>query len=836
MGRRMNAASRIAGAALLAAALLAGCSNPLLNVVKDTAQKTTANLSTLTLRGAGGAEVALSPAFSADIFSYRALVNRAVGTVAVHVNLADTGAQWKVNDVPVSSQGVAVALAIGDNVIPVEVTSASGLVQKKYSLTVTRGSIRQLSGGAWYSLVLKGDGTVWAWGQNDSGQLGDGTTTDRAAPVRVSGVVEVVSVSSAYMHTVALKKDGTVWTWGQNWNGQLGDGWSSDGRSPVQVTSLTGITAVAAGWNNTLALRSDGTVWAWGGNWNGQLGDGTRTTRALPVKVNGLPGKAVAIAAGESFSLALLIDGTVWAWGTNWTGQLGDGNVNGDQLTPVQVSGLTGIEAIAAGQRFSAALKDDGTVWTWGSNANGALGNSGAADPSSTPVQVTGLTGVTAIAAAGAHVVALKGDGTVWGWGNNWNGELGDGTVIDRPTPIAIHFPSAVLVGAAPYCTLASTTDDRVFFCGQVYDRSLHNVGSPVQSQGMSSATSIAAGGMSSVALKSDGTVWAWGNNSWGQLAADITTDKASAQQISGLAGVTAVGAGWVQTVVLKNDQTVWAWGGNFAGQVGDGTTTSRSMPVAVSGLTGITSLSIGGHHCLARKNDGTVWAWGGNWNGQLGINSTASQSTPVQVSAFTNSTTMAGGENHTLAVITGAVWACGWNSRGQLGDGTTTDRSTPVQVAGLSGTITGVSAGSQHSLALRSDGTVWAWGANDKGQLGNGTFDDSHSPVQVIGLSGITAISAGYNFNIALKNDGTVWAWGENTDSQLGDGNIANRMVPVKVSGLTGVTAIDTGDSQHCLAIKADGTVWAWGANGSGQVGNGIISDQFVPAQVLLP
>lgn len=241
-------------------------------------------------------------------------------------------------------------------------------------ITLPAGAVTpKLAGGGYHSLALKGDGTIWAWGWNGGGQLGNGTTTDQATPVQVVGPTGAVSVAASYLHRFAVMADGTVWAWGRNSYGTLGDGTTTARLIPLPVPGLSGMVAVAAVGGHSLALKSDGTVWAWGNNSNGQLGDGTTGDRMSPVQVTGLAG-VTAVAAGGAHSLALKADGTVWAWGNNENGQLGDGTTT-DRLSPVQIPALTGIVALAAGYRHSLAIQVDGTIWTWGRNSYGALGD-----------------------------------------------------------------------------------------------------------------------------------------------------------------------------------------------------------------------------------------------------------------------------------------------------------------------------------------------------------------------------------------------------------------------------------------------------------------------------
>lgn len=297
--------------------------------------------------------------------------------------------------------------------------------------------------GGQHSVFLKKDGTVWTSGLNSNGQLGDGTTIQRSSPVQVGGLTNVTAVSVGDAHTVALRNDGTVWAWGKNSNGQLGDGAIIQRNSPVQVTGLTNVTAIDAGDDFTVALRSDGTVWAWGNNSNGQLGDGTTTQKNSPVQVPSAKLPAVAnISAGSSFIFAVANDGAVWAWGSNSSGQFCNGTTAATNATPVQVAALAGAAAVVAGYDHTAIVKNDTTVWSCGSNASGQLGN-GAAIPgasSSTLVQATGLTGVTALAAGNQGTLAVMTDGTLRSWGSNTNGQLGDKTTVSKSSPVQVQF------------------------------------------------------------------------------------------------------------------------------------------------------------------------------------------------------------------------------------------------------------------------------------------------------------------------------------------------------------------------------------------------------------
>jgi alpha-tubulin suppressor-like RCC1 family protein len=296
--------------------------------------------------------------------------------------------------------------------------------------------VKAVSAGGNHGLALLENGTVMAWGDNERGQLGNGTTTSSDVPVAVSGLSGVTAISAGFSQSLALLSDGTVMAWGED----PGNG-TTKSDVPVSVSGLSGVVAIAAGGganpNFNLALLSDGTVMAWGNDAKGQLGNGKMefTPTLEPVPVSGLSGVS-AISAGEEHGLALLNDGTVMAWGSNEEGQLGDGSTTSSDV-PVAVSGLSGVSAISAGGYHSLALLSGGTVAAWGDNSHGELGDGTSTGPeacglvnhcSTTPVAVGGLSGVVALDGGVEHSLALLANGTVKAWGRNDFGQLGDGT------------------------------------------------------------------------------------------------------------------------------------------------------------------------------------------------------------------------------------------------------------------------------------------------------------------------------------------------------------------------------------------------------------------------
>jgi alpha-tubulin suppressor-like RCC1 family protein len=283
-------------------------------------------------------------------------------------------------------------------------------------------------------MALSLQGTVWTWGLNRDGQLGDGTSGDAAnklSPVEIQGLTGVIGIAAGGTHSVALKDDGTVWTWGDNQFGQLGNASTQSVSSPQQVTALSNVIDIAAGYAHSVALCADGTVWAWGLNTNGQLGAGTTAQPAIPVEVIGLS-NIREIGCGSSHCFAIDSTGSVWGWGNNDAGQLGDrSKVN--QVHPVQIE-LEDIIAVTAGDRFSLFLDANGQVYSVG-----ALDYLGRINVFPTEIsEVNWLPGITMIDAGLSHSIALASDGTLWGWGYNFNGQVGDGTTESRQLPVSI--------------------------------------------------------------------------------------------------------------------------------------------------------------------------------------------------------------------------------------------------------------------------------------------------------------------------------------------------------------------------------------------------------------
>jgi alpha-tubulin suppressor-like RCC1 family protein len=360
-------------------------------------------------------------------------------------------------------------------------------------------------------------------------------------------------------------------------------------------------------------------------------------------------------------------------------------------------------------------------------------------------------------------------------------------------------------------------------------------------------ANQLAAAGIHSLYIGSDGKLYAWGSNTYGELADNTTTNRSTPVQAGLPTGVTAtsVAAGGNASLALGSDGKVYAWGYNSNGQSGVGSFSNRTNPVQVGLPTGVAAISITAGYLtsFAFGSDGKLYAWGGNSYGQLGDGSNTDRSTPVQVSLSTGvgAISMAAGSVHSLAIgSNGKLYAWGSNAYGQLGDGSTSNRSTPVQVSLPTGvTALSMKAGRGHSLAVGSDGKLYAWGLNSSGQLGDGSTTDRTTPVQVSLPAGVRATSlvAGGDNSVAIGSDRKLYAWGDNNLGQLGDGSTTGHNTPVQVSLPAGVTALSVAaGGAHNLASGSDGKLYAWGYNGAGQLGDGSFSSRYTPVLVSLP
>lgn len=584
---------------------------------------------------------------------------------------------------------------------------------------------------------------------------------------------------------LAVDESGVLYGWGQ----QVAPGASAPRRIHLPVA----VKQAIAGARQGFAIGVDGTLWGWGNNVTGQLGDGTFVPRALPVQ---LGSGYVALSSNVNHTLAIQSDGTLWTWGSR-------------QYSPARVGTDSGYSAVAAGYLHSVAVKSDGSVWTWGRNEQGQLGlGSPSGDSVALPMAI-GLTHVRAVAAGYNHSLALKTDGTLWAWGDNTGGQLGDGTGSDAATPRLVG-SGYVAMAAQGYQSMGVKSDGSVVTWGS---------GTLAPTLKASGASMVAAGFSHGLALQPGGQLIAWGNNRFGQLGDGSTTDRAAPVRLESTWA--AVSAGESFNLALKADGSLWAWGDDFEGQLGNGPPESKTTATVIG--TGFRTVAAAQTHRLALKSDGSLWSWG-QGSARLGLGVVGNKLLPEQVGS--GYMAAVAGSGHSMALKTdGILWTWGGGSEGQLGYESLVEwlpRQLGVQ------RYSAIAAGHQHSLAMQADGTLWAWGANSAGQLGLGDRNARSQPTRVGG--GYQAVMAGGNFSLAFKSDGSLWVWGSNEAGQLGLGHLDDRLTPTLLGN--GYTKVAAGYA-HVAALRADGSLWVWGNNDAHELGRGDRKDQATPIRL---
>jgi alpha-tubulin suppressor-like RCC1 family protein len=645
---------------------------------------------------------------------------------------------------------------------------------------------------------------------------------------------------------------------------------------------------IVTGGNFTCALDAAGEVQCWGFNNDGQLGNGTNTSSSLPVTVAGLPGGMLQLEAGWDYACVVTGVGGVKCWGANYFGQLGDGTTD-NHNTPVDVAGLSGaVTALSAGGGQTCALLAGGSLQCWGYNQFGQLGD-GTTENRRAPVNVVGLDGsVSALSAGNVHTCAILVGGGMKCWGNNTSGQLGDGSLQDRPLPVDVIGlgGSASALGAGGYHTCALLSSGAARCWGENYTGTLGNgnytdSSVPVDVFGLAGgASSLAVGYSHTCVLAAGGLVKCWGDNSYGKLGDGSTTTSNIPQNVIGLFGsITSLSAGGDHTCALTGTGQVRCWGWSGFGQAGDGAIILRSVPLEVLGLAGgALKLAAGNSHTCAVGASGEVKCWGDNGWGQLGDGTNRRNSgIPVNVIGLTGGVSaISAGESHTCALTaSGGVKCWGANNSGQLGDGTNQNRSTPVDVTGLASGVIAIAAGGGHTCALTTAGAAKCWGSNGQGELGDGTSGNYRlTPVDVVGLSngvtsiaawfstcavlaggraqcwgfeghttpfdipglesGVSSISLGWYHACALTATGAK-CWGDNEHGELGCGDVGCGLAGglVNVVGLPGGVTTLAAIGQHTCVLTASGAMWCWGRNGDGELGDGTTENRLAPVQV---
>jgi len=659
-----------------------------------------------------------------------------------------------------------------------------------------------------------------------------------------------VTLAVGGTHTLALRANGRIQAWGSNLYGQLGDGTKTERTTPTYISAANDWVAVACGANHSVALKANGTLWAWGQNIDGQLGLNDLTLRSAPTQV-GTAADWVAVACGAQHTLALKADGSLWTWGDNTYGQLGLSDTT-DRLVPTRLGGGTDWAFVAGGGAHSLALKSNGRLYAWGRNDYGQLGD-GAGVEWHYPIRMGEATNWVALAAGYYHSTGLQADGSLYAWGRNNYGQLGLGTTTNVNVPTRVGKENTWVGVACGYQhTLGLKANGAAFGWGynangQVGDASVTTRTSPTALKSSATWPSLAAGGNHSVGIAADGSVAAWGANANGQIGDGTHTDRSAPTNVLAAGcvwpapraqrGETGrIAAGEAHSLAVKSNGSLWAWGDASQGQLGDGSVDDKPSPVAI-GPSGVwRSVAAGVAFTIGLRHDGSLYAWGDNAEGQLGSGAAAGDAlTPRRVGSANDWVAVAAGAYHALALkCDGSLWAWGRNSDGQLGIGTRTSWDVPVRV-GTANDWGAVAAGDSSSYAIKADGSLYVWGRNESGQLGLLDRVTRTTPTRLAGDNTWVAVAGGTSHTLGLSVQGTLYAWGSNNYGQLGRGDRIDVTAPATVSPASGWVACATG-SYHSLGVAANGIAYGWGRNDSGQLGDGSYDYRVSPTQIGAP
>jgi len=627
--------------------------------------------------------------------------------------------------------------------------------------------------GASHMLSIKEDGTLWGVGRNTEGELGfpSNDSLNRSFQEQVGTDTDWAAAAGGAEFSFALKADGTLYSTGSNGSGQLGQGNTTPLVTFTQeTTTATDWAFVATGLDFTIAIKTDGTLYACGNNSDGQLGDGTATGTVLTLTQETLGNSTwSAASAGQDFMVALRTDGTLWSTGANGSGQLGQGDTT-PLSTLTQIVGASNWVAVSCGEDHVLALNSDDELFSWGNNDDGQLGNGSTGIDVLSPVQISSL-GVWRIAGAGTKYSMAISEfnispapvlpGELFSAGLNNNGQLGTG---DTVTPSEIF--------------IQESSSDTTWI-------------------------DIGTGTNTNMAVKEDGTLWGTGVNADGEigLGNNDTPQLDYVQEVLGDTDWLFVDMGADNSIALKTDGTLWATGLNDDGQLGQGNTTPLNTftQIGVDTDWAVVAVPGGGDHVLAIKTNGRLYGWGNNVDDQLGLGTgPTDEESPVVIETDLWSSIGPSRNSSRGIQVDGTLWVWGRNSFLQLGLGATGggDVTVPTQV-GLDTDWVKVTGGTGNSIALKSDGTIWVCGSDAFGQLGLGAGQTDEDEFVQMGVdTDWSDINANEDSVYALKTDGTLWAWGDNANGKLGLNDDTQRDSPDQVGSDTNHVAISLGNT----------------------------------------
>jgi len=657
------------------------------------------------------------------------------------------------------------------------------------------------------------------------------------------------AVSAGQYHACAIRSDKTMWCWGLNTSGQVGTG-TGDVLflRPAAAGSASDWTRVSAGGSFTCGLSSAGKIFCWGTNGSGQIGDGTAVTALTPTPVMGGVSDWIALDSGANHTCAIRAGGEISCWGTNTRGQIGDGTTT-TALQPTAV--VTGPwSQVSVGSEFTCAVRGDHTLWCWGLGSSRQLGN-GLTTNSSVPVQEKTLATTWASVTAGnAFACGVKLDGTRWCWGTNSLGQASDGTttLLAQPTQVGVEADWTTL-DAGDFAACGLRAPGALWCWG---DGSTGQTAQPGDESPKLGSVKVGAG-LDWTAVSSGlrfacgihaGKLSCWGSASRSALGLGYASDRTEPTFVGDATDFQSLAVQMDDGCAIHKTGELSCWGRNAFGHLGDGTMVSRAAPVTVGAGKLWQRVALGRTHTCGIASDNNVnglYCWGTEGNQELGNGvAVLNQLTPTLVSATPGNTSpwkeLVAGLNHTCARREdGTIWCWGRNTQGQLGDATTTVRFDPKQVLPLGAADwVELSASGELTCGRRASGALFCWGRNDVGQLGVGDVVTPVSTPKQVGTGLYSAVSAGANHACAVATSGTLWCWGRNASGELGLGNaVGPALTPTQVGTDTDWLRPALGQGLSTCAIKQNGDLYCWGVGSYGQLGRGNFTSFNKPQKV---
>jgi len=693
----------------------------------------------------------------------------------------------------------------------------------------------RLAAGSSHACAVADDGNTFCWGSNVYRQLGDGTQTDRDGPVRVKALsAKATAIAAGWNHACIITPTAGVQCWGLNEFGQLGNGSTEETDAAVDVVGLSsGVKAVVGGRRHGCALLQSGSMQCWGANDYGQLGTGDTIASPVPVTVSGLGNTVTGIAAGDFSTCAIVAGGAAKCWGRNDAGQLGTGTYT-DNVVPTPVVGLDGgVAEISIDSLGACAVLESGAVTCWGY----ILGAGDLYASSNVPIEVLPADSASSVRVGYDHRCVRLLSGAVACWGLGRSGAIGDGALVDRsvPTEVAqLNGPLEIATGLEYSCALLASGEIHCWGYGANgqlgHGRpARRSVPVGVLVQGDDSIVKMALGPYHACASMASGSMQCWGYNVDGQLGDGTTLSRSLPAPVTGGLVHEAVAVGELFTCSVAADSAflrqAYCWGEGSLGSLGNGGFATTPEPTPVTGSTDVIALASRVASTCAIVSTGRARCWGDNGHGQIGFAGGALPMPPNNLSGLLE---VSMGESHACALQSpGAVHCWGTNDFGQLGDGTRERSEAPVGVIGLDGPAISVSAGNGQTCVVLADGAVKCWGRMFDGVVAG-------KPTLVSGLeAGVQTVSLAKTHGCVLRMDETVRCWGMNAAGELGDASFVSRTAPVEPVGLGGgVRQVVVADLVTCAALL-DGSARCWGANFSGQLGNGEQGYAPVPERV---